>query len=62
MLIGTLFGVVLIPGLYILFEKWREHIPGKDLPTAKPQKVPGPDYEAEGFTPTTPVVTEHLGT
>jgi multidrug efflux pump subunit AcrB len=61
MLIGTLFGVVLIPGLYILFEKWREHISDKDLPTAKPQRVAGPEYEAEGFTPTTPVVTEHLG-
>jgi hydrophobe/amphiphile efflux-1 (HAE1) family protein len=60
MLIGTLFGVILIPGLYILFEKWRENIPQKDLSTAKPKKAPGPPYEADGFTPTTPVVTEHL--
>jgi multidrug efflux pump subunit AcrB len=61
MLIGTLFGVILIPGLYVLFEKWREKISDKDLPTASPRKVAGPDYELEGYTPTTPVVTEHLG-
>lgn len=61
MLIGTVFGVLIIPGLYVLFEKWCEKISDKDLPTAGPRKVAGPDYELQGFTPTTPVVTEHLG-
>jgi multidrug efflux pump subunit AcrB len=60
MLIGTLFGVIIIPGLYILFEQMREKISDKDLPTAPPRKVDGPEHELNGYTPTTPVVTEHL--
>lgn len=60
MLIGTLFGVIIIPGLYILFEQMREKISDKDLPKAPPRKVDGPEHELNGYTPTTPVVTEHL--
>lgn len=60
MLIGTLFGLVLIPGLYVIFEQWRENMQSKDVDTPGPQKHVGPSYEEESYTPTTPVVTEHL--
>lgn len=60
MLIGTLFGVVIIPGLYVIFEKMREGISEKDGEDVPPRKPAGPDYEEDCYTPTTPVVTEHL--
>lgn len=59
MLLGTIFGIFVIPGLYIIFELIRERMQKKDVNTPGPQKHIGPEYEEDGFSPTSSMITEH---